>query len=84
MTLDPRTPVLVGAGQIVQRLDEPESALEPIALMARALERAADDAGNRDLLAAADSVRVVQGLWPYSDPPLASTEPTFTSDLAFA
>jgi acetyl-CoA C-acetyltransferase len=68
MTLDPRTPVLVGAGQLVQRPDDLDGALEAIECMAVALERAADDAGARSLLGAATAVRVVRGAWPYSDP----------------
>jgi acetyl-CoA C-acetyltransferase len=36
--------------------------------MARALERAADDAGGRDLLARADAILVPRGFWDYRDP----------------
>jgi acetyl-CoA C-acetyltransferase len=63
-----RTPVLVGAAALVQRGVEPERALEPIALMERAAEAAAEDAGARALLARADSIRVPRGLWSYPDP----------------
>lgn len=66
--IDPRRPVVVGAGQFLQRPDDPLDALEPLAMMAEVLERAADDAGNRDLLKAADSIQVVRGAWPYPDP----------------
>ena len=68
LTMDPRTPVLVGCGQVKQRCDDPREALEPLALMAEAAERAADDAGNRALLRALDSIRVPHGLWQYSNP----------------
>ncbi|MHB1090476.1 MAG: acetyl-CoA acetyltransferase [Ilumatobacteraceae bacterium] len=44
MTLDPRTPVLVGQGQVLQRIDDPEAALDPLQLMAQAVGRAASDA----------------------------------------
>ena len=68
MTIDPRTPVLVGGGQVLHRADGVADALEPAALMARAIEAAADDAG----LAAppdADSIRVVSSLsWRYQNP----------------
>lgn len=68
MALDPRTPVLVGAGQVVQR-EAPEVALEPVALMAEAARRAAHDAGAPSLLAAVGSVRVVRAVsWRYGDP----------------
>lgn len=68
MSLDPRTPVLVGCGQVTQRAEDPALAAEPLALMTLAAERAADDAGSRDLLAAVDSIRVPRGLWRYSNP----------------
>jgi acetyl-CoA C-acetyltransferase len=66
--MDPRTPVLVGWGQVKQRCDDPREALEPLALMAEAAERAADDAGSRELLRELDSIRVPRGLWQYSNP----------------
>jgi acetyl-CoA C-acetyltransferase len=66
--VDPRTPVLVGCGQVKQRCDDPREALEPLALMADAAERAADDAGSRALLRSLDSIRVPHGLWQYSNP----------------
>jgi acetyl-CoA C-acetyltransferase len=68
MTLDPRTPVLVGAGVAVQREEDPSRAQEPAALMAQALVRAGEDAGASELLAAADLVAVPRGFWSYPDP----------------
>ena len=68
MTLDPRTPVLVGAGQFIQRPENLDDALEAIDCMAEVLERAADDAGARTLLGDATAIRVVRGAWPYPDP----------------
>ncbi len=68
MSPDSRTPVLVGAGAVQQRLDDPRAAREPIELMIAALERAADDAGSRALLAKASSIRIPRGFWDYSDP----------------
>lgn len=68
MALDPRTPVLVGAGQVVQR-EAPEDALEPVALMAEAARRAATDAGAAGLLTRVQSVQVVHLVsWRYADP----------------
>ena len=46
-SVDPRTPVLVGTGQLIQKPDNPVDALEPLAMMRVALEAAADDAGAR-------------------------------------
>jgi acetyl-CoA C-acetyltransferase len=68
MAIDPRTPVLVGAGQLLQRV-APEDALEPVGIMAESARLAAEDAGAPGLLAKVDSIRVV-GLvsWRYADP----------------
>ncbi|MDX2169389.1 MAG: acetyl-CoA acetyltransferase, partial [Deltaproteobacteria bacterium] len=68
MPLDPRTPVLVGAGAVQQREEYPRRGREPIELMLAALRRAAVDAGDASLLARADSIRVPRGFWDYSDP----------------
>lgn len=68
--IDPRTPVLAGAGQVVQRVTDPLAADEPAALMAEALRRAAADTGaTSDLLGRADSIRTLGTLsWRYPDP----------------
>jgi acetyl-CoA C-acetyltransferase len=68
MDLDPRTPVLVGAGAVQEREEDPNRAAEPFELMAQAVERAAEDAGSRALLERADSIRVPRGFWKYRDP----------------
>ena len=63
--LDPRTPVLVAVGQVNQRDESPDT--EPVDLMAAAAREAADPR----VLAAVDSVRVVNLLsWRYRDPGL--------------
>lgn len=65
MPLDPRTPVLIGAGQVNQRSENPE--VEPVDLMVQAARAAADPR----VLAAVDSIRVVNLLsWRYRDPGL--------------
>ena len=74
MSHGPRTPVLVGAGAVSPRCDDPNEAKEPLALMALALERAAADAGSRALLARADSIRTPRGFWDYPDPGRALAE----------
>lgn len=64
MTLDPRTPVLVGYGQVNQRDGTPDP-VEPVALMTAAARAAADPR----VLAAVDAIRVVNLLsWRYRDP----------------
>jgi len=68
MSVESRTPVLVGVGAVQQRLDDPGAALEPVELMIAALERAAADAGSRALLSRASSIRVPRGFWDYLDP----------------
>ena len=62
--IDPRTPVIVGAGQ----LNEREYGSEPIDLMTRCAEAALDDTGTATLRDRIDAVRVVWGVWPYRDP----------------
>lgn len=69
MTLDPRTPVIVGVGQHVQRAATVEDALDPVALMDLAARAACADAG-LDRTPAADAVRVVSLLsWRYRNAP---------------
>jgi acetyl-CoA C-acetyltransferase len=66
--LDPRTPVLIGVGQLSQRVDRGAEVLEPVDLMVEALRRAEADTGTTGALARADSVRVVSQLsWRYRD-----------------
>jgi acetyl-CoA C-acetyltransferase len=66
--VDPRTPVLVGAGVAHQRCDDPAEAAEAVALMIAAVERAGEDAGAPALLAQARAVFVPRGTWRYRDP----------------
>ena len=62
MALDPRTPVLVGYGQVNQHDEHPET--EPVDLMVDAARAAADPR----VLEAVDSVRIVNLLsWRYRD-----------------
>jgi acetyl-CoA C-acetyltransferase len=68
LTPDPKLPVLVGVGQIEQRVEDPQEGAEPLEMMIAAVERAAEDAGSRELLRAVNSVRVIRGIWSYGDP----------------
>lgn len=62
----PRTPVVVGVGQFLNR-DEPGR--EPVDLMEEALRIAQRDSGVADILSRADTVAVVPTFsWRYSDP----------------
>jgi acetyl-CoA C-acetyltransferase len=65
---DPNAPVLVGVAAVQQKLEDFEQALEPVALMERALRDAALDAGSKALLERAGEIVVPKGIWSYSDP----------------
>src|ERR1700687_1904107 len=65
MPIDPRTPVLIGYGQVNQHDDHP--GVEPVDLMVAAARAAADPR----VLESVDSVRIVNMLsWRYRDPGL--------------
>jgi acetyl-CoA C-acetyltransferase len=69
VTLDPRTPVIVGVGQLSNRVDRGEEPLEPTELLLQAAHRAEADTGAAGVLAAIDAVKVVSILsWRYGDP----------------
>ncbi|OYW25198.1 MAG: acetyl-CoA acetyltransferase, partial [Caulobacter sp. 12-67-6] len=65
------TPVIIAVGEHVDRPDDPKAALEPLALMARALT-AADADGGTGLLGRIETLDLV-GLisWRYEDPAAA-------------
>ncbi|MBJ8346571.1 crotonase/enoyl-CoA hydratase family protein [Antrihabitans sp. YC2-6] len=65
--LDPRTPVIVGVGQVVQRVPDLTNPQEPAALSATALKLAAKDSGaGESLLRAADAAYAVPSAsWSY-------------------
>ena len=68
MSENPRRPAIAGISQIVQRVDDPGDAAEPIALMERAIRQAAEDAGAPKLIESLDAIYVPKGLWQYGDP----------------
>ena len=68
MAIDPRTPVLVGAGQYAHHAEGLDDALDPVGLMCVAIDRARADAG-LDALPDPDAIAVVSLLsWRYGDP----------------
>ena len=86
VTLDPRTPVLVGAGQSLHRAGGLDDALDPSALMALAIRQAIADAGI-DALNSVDSLRVVGLLsWKYGNAPqvVADAAGLTARDLAYS
>ncbi len=68
MANEDRTPVIVGVAQLEQREDDPGRAREPLALMECAIREAVADTGGRGVLASADSIRVIRGMWRYGNP----------------
>jgi acetyl-CoA C-acetyltransferase len=69
VTINPRTPVIVGVGQHNHRAVGVADALEPVALMEQAVHAAAADAG-LDGPPNADSIRVVNVIgWRYRNAP---------------
>jgi acetyl-CoA C-acetyltransferase len=71
MTLDPRTPVLVGAGQYVDRDSAPGAGLSPMEMLAEVARRAIADSGGAGVAAALDTIAVVR-LFADSAPAFAS------------
>jgi acetyl-CoA C-acetyltransferase len=77
MPIDPRTPVLIGYGQVNQHDDHP--GVEPVDLMVAAARAAADPR----VLEAVDSVRAVSVLsWRYRDPGLLLAQRLRASNAA--
>ncbi|MDI2128125.1 hypothetical protein [Yinghuangia seranimata] len=72
MTMDPRTPVLVGVAAVQQRVDQPGGGLDAVELTARAAGAAAEDsgapAGGTKLLGSVDRVLIPRGMWGPGDP----------------
>ncbi len=66
--MNPNTPVIIGASQWLQRITNPEDALEPVDMMVKAVQMAAEDTTVPGLLSAIESVRVVRGVWRYTQP----------------
>lgn len=83
MVVDPRTPVIVGVGQVTNRPDEGPVAdrAEPVDLMVEAVRAAAGDCGaagvGHRLLKQAQSLRIIRPRsWDYVNPGLLVAEPT--------
>lgn len=74
MSVDPRSPVLVGLHQLSQRVDDPSQGAEPLEMMISAVEAAGRDAGSKALLEAADVVCAIRGRWRYENPAGAVAE----------
>lgn len=69
MAVDPRTPVIIGVGQFVNRVDRGAEPREPTDLMIEAIRNAEHDAGSPGAGSGADVVAVVGVVsWRYRDP----------------
>jgi len=67
--IDPRTPVLIGVGQFLNRVDHGADPLEPAELMIEAVRLAAADAGTEDALSGVQVIAAVPTIsWRYRDP----------------
>ena len=71
---NPNTPVVVGVGQFLNRIESLQQAMEPLRMMLEAARRAEADTGVGDVLRHAQSVRVVRGMWNYDNPAAAIAE----------
>lgn len=66
---EPRQPILVGVGQLVNRAADPREVMEPLEMMAVAARLAAEDAEIPQLLAKVDSLTVINIISrAYADP----------------
>lgn len=69
MPIDPRTPVIVGVGQLTRRPSAAEEMTSPVDMMVEVLEKAGADAGAPSLPRLAQSVQVVDVInWRYENP----------------
>ena len=63
-----QAPILVGIGMVMQREEDARQAVEPLALMERAVRQAGADCGVPALLADVERIAVPKGRWHYADP----------------
>ena len=68
MNVSANTPILVGVGQVLNRIQDLSEALEPLEMMWQAVQLAETDADAGSLLSQVQSVRVVRGMWSYENP----------------
>ena len=71
---NPRTPVIAGVGQFLNRIESLDQAIEPLDMMMRAVRCAEADTGIGGFLDRTRSVRVVRGMWSYGNPAQAIAE----------
>ena len=68
MSIEQNFPILIGVGQVLNRIEDLSQAKEPLTMMLEAIELAECDTQVSKFLHEADSVRVIRGMWPYANP----------------
>ena len=68
MSVSANTPILVGVGQVLNRISDLSEALEPLEMMWQAVQLAEADADCGRFLDRVESVRVIRGIWNYKNP----------------
>ena len=68
MSSDTQTPILVGVGQVLNRITDLAEAVEPLQMMMQASRLAEEDAECGHFLDQVQSVRVIRGMWNYENP----------------
>lgn len=68
MNVSKNTPILVGVGQVLNRIQDLSEALEPLEMMWEAIQLAEIDADAGKFLRHVQSIRVVRGMWSYQNP----------------
>ena len=68
MTINPRTPVIIGISQISYPAPQLDTPLDAIDIMSEAVSAALADTGGSDVANAIDTLAVVAGLFSFRDP----------------
>ena len=64
-----KTPIIVGVGQWTNRPSHPSECVEPLEMMARSVDLAIEDCATKQIVAALDSITVINLIsHPYADP----------------
>lgn len=66
--MNPRTPVIIGVAQHLQKLDDARDGVDPVQMMLIAARACAQDTGAARVLEQVESVRVIKGRWRYGNP----------------
>jgi acetyl-CoA C-acetyltransferase len=67
-SISDRYPVIIGVGFCQEKLEDASASHEASALMVKAIENAAQDAGQPELVKQLESICVLKGMWDYKNP----------------